>query len=449
MIDYLEKTLQLFSYVTVCGRTGEDDKWEIRAYQILRLRARHILPDGFVPDDRDTFGGMYRIRAQPFSLHMQPDGDSWDMCPERLTCFVVEDPIEWDIVAAVGNNRRMLRVWTLSEEPSEVESCFCLVDGRPLPITAALDKPNCPTLCILDELHERGYQPRDKLVIHGQSASLVYDSRKLSSKTLYLQALLDFDKIRSIHGFTQMRSDCSQPYFKLLLRGYLPDPSNKSADALKNQLLVLDGKMPVIRKSKQKMLAVAPAPIPPAALIDDDIAGDVYEEEAGEAAPLVAPLQIADDLCEESCDSRGKGSHCSAEPSNRSCRSTSSPPASSPVPIPAVPVPVPAVPVLPVPVPVGAASDIFILGQRVSVESHGNEKGDVGYRVYCPVHHGLDEFPCRKYRSWTTWQEHFGHMAAEYYLATWLSKAGDMEHDKHYKWFPTLAQVRAYVDTLD
>ena len=440
MIDYLEKTLQLYSYVTVCCRTGEDDKWEIRAYQILRFRAKHILPDGFVPDDRDTFGGMYRIRAQPFSLHMQPDGDSWDMCPERLTCFVVEDPIEWDIVAAVGNNRRMLRVWT--EGPSEVESCFCLVDGKPLSSTAILSCPTCPTLCILDALHERGYEPRDKLVIHDQLASLVYDSRKLSSKTLYLQALLDFVKIRSINGFTQMRSDCSQPYFKLLLRGELPDPSNKSADALKNQLLVLDGKMPVIRKLKQKMLAVAPAPTPPAALIDDDIAGDVYEEEAEEAAPLVAPLQIADDLCEESCDSR---------------RSTSSPPASSPVPVPAVPVPVPAVPVLPVPVPVGAvaepvpddSSDIFILGQRVSVEGHGNERGDVGFRVYCPLHHGLDDRPCRKYRSWTAWQEHFGHMAAEYYLATWLAKAGDMEHKTHHEWRPTLAQVRAYVNTLD
>ena len=81
----------------------------------------------------------------------------------------------------------------------------------------------------------------------------------------------------------------------------------------------------------------------------------------------------------------------------------------------------------------------FTGGQAVEVERlTGNSPG---IRIACAWHPP----PCKKFRMLTIDVDMFGRKSAEYYLACWLD-AKHMSAIDHNKWFPTRADVRAYLE---
>ena len=70
----------------------------------------------------------------------------------------------------------------------------------------------------------------------------------------------------------------------------------------------------------------------------------------------------------------------------------------------------------------------------------------VGGRVGCsnPDHRALG---CRKFCASTKFVAALGVRGPSLYLECWLAMAGDMEHGKHRKKRPTLAEVKRYMES--
>ena len=68
--------------------------------------------------------------------------------------------------------------------------------------------------------------------------------------------------------------------------------------------------------------------------------------------------------------------------------------------------------------------------------------GAIGLKVACDFHGSA----CTKWRSTKLDQHIFGKRAAEFYLATWLSKSKEMSLDDHYAWRPKRSEVQLFVD---
>ena len=88
-----------------------------------------------------------------------------------------------------------------------------------------------------------------------------------------------------------------------------------------------------------------------------------------------------------------------------------------------------------------------IFGQRVKVEHHRDRK-DVGLRISCC---NADHANCRRYRSVFLWTERHGPGAAKVWLECWLNKSLSMSADRHRRFRPKLADVKAYLalDRMD
>ena len=83
-----------------------------------------------------------------------------------------------------------------------------------------------------------------------------------------------------------------------------------------------------------------------------------------------------------------------------------------------------------------------LLGQVLKREHHWT-RHDWGFRVECRRHGG-----CRRYRSSLLDQDRNGPLACMYHLGAWLV-ADHLSADDHRKYRPTVADVRAFMESAD
>lgn len=388
---------------------------DIRFFQVLELETRNILVKTF--KDSIAMPMLYKLTVQAM--------ERW--CPNlsgvvesSVDSFFHGDPTIVDLLSLTGaatDPRLSIHIWTVGQ--SDVDGCFELSDAKQLHPDMALDNPEVPTLCLMDELGRQGFLSEARRLVHSVDSPLVFDNRNAPGKANYFRCLLSLGDLLA-RGVVSFSSDMHQPYYTLLLRNPAAAILGLSAAKYK-ELLAIETGAPAVLPALQ--IAAVP-PVPPAiedgVVVNPNIVGD-------EPDPDDVPLLALVDGAASSTNSSGSSSSSS----------DTSVSAHADVGI------------------VGEEEDSDdvqelpneILGQHVTVETHWGEAGVVksrGLRVKClnPAHDGHT-----KYRQLGMDAAIFGPRSAEFYLWAWLAKSHELAHDDHKKCRPTRAEVRQIADT--
>ena len=109
-------------------------------------------------------------------------------CADEIGAFKFQDPqsIDFDDLASSTEGRQKLLVWEETQS-DYYDGCVQLVNGSLLAPRCLLRDANCPVLCLIDALEERGWSRENRHITHNAKAALVYDGPSLPGKRCYLQ----------------------------------------------------------------------------------------------------------------------------------------------------------------------------------------------------------------------------------------------------------------------
>lgn len=322
--------------------------------------------------------------------------------------FVVdEQPATVDILRLCGSSlsqRHQFLEWEARE--SDVQGCTNLRNPAPARPSMELSDPAVPILMLLDALRAAGFEARSGPVTHSLGGDAAFDNRRLPTKRNYLKCVLCSSDLFAA-GVPTFQSTRSTTWYGYLLRYRRAPPAGLSAKALREQV---EGE----EEPERPAPLLAPAPMPSAiadgapaqgqhlVCDDPDIAGDEVPADAlvaaGPLAPLPGPALEGDIAGDE-------------------------------------------------PMAVAALPDM-LEGVKLH-EIAGRYDGQYSYFGRLSVHcnnpdHGRK---CRKSRSKMLLVRELGPKAPLCFLGAWL-QASNCSEAEHRKYEPSMAEMRAYRETL-
>ena len=130
--------------------------------------------------------------------------------------------VSWNDLGPFPSVRRSL-TWFIGAQPSlEHPECTVLSSPKEVGADLQLTDPDCPTLCILDELIRRGWNPHRGRVVHTKDAPKDMDGRESIKMKSYYVVLLDVE--RCLELASHIPSDEPLLFYKLLLEGREVEP---------------------------------------------------------------------------------------------------------------------------------------------------------------------------------------------------------------------------------
>ena len=206
----------------------------------------------------------------------------------------MEDPSVIDLLLVCGSSivaRSRVKIWDVQE--SDVVACVGLVRPRFTSHSLPLDSPRVPVLSLIEELLRRSFIGVSRAVDH-RPGVVLFDTRKASSRRLYLQCVLSLDAIWA-KGVVNFSSNKSAAFFEYMLKSRGPIDMNMKAKAYKRKLALEGGNAANIlalgwdeREVASRALVVAPA------ADDDDVAGDFEPDALPMPLALPAPAVASD-----------------------------------------------------------------------------------------------------------------------------------------------------------
>lgn len=417
MRQYLHATLEVHGIISmpVLGETGLITHM---FFQILGLESKPVLMKTIgMPEDDDYEAGLYFCSVQPFSRWSGSFDDADDaLPPASAECFVYQDPCLVDLLSITGaklENRRQWLRW--SSRPSDVDGCQTMFAAKPLVPGLSLSDRSVPVLSLIDALEAAGHEGVPHKVFHHLVGVKQYDSRALSSKRTYLQAVLAAAELfaAGVPGFS---SGHAHAYYALLLKTKeLPDPT-LGALAYRRKLAELDGDALQLKLLDRpvggdQMIAAVPKPrlgkIEPFGEVTGDPGSD---DDVAVPPPAPPPASPPRDI-EIGGEDDGE----------------------------AVPAALPFVPE--VPREICGMHVRRIKGRAGGGWTYHNR---IGIKCNNPCH-----MDCGKTRSLAIDLDIFGPRSAEHFLACWLAKSDHawIEGD-HNKWAPSRDEVRLFIAAL-
>ena len=230
-----------------------DSEFTLEVVQYLSRANKNVVVPLHDDDDQPEF--EYRLTVVPVEI--------WNEAPVALDIFSFQDSKFIDLYKLVKSeaDRGRLLVWR-ERGPSDIEGCTQIFGGAPLAPKLPLRDKNCPVLCLLDELYDRGWTVENRIIRHFQADGVrIIDGHNLPSKRYYLQCLLVKEKIHD-RGIASFQSNRVSGYYQLLLHGRSEVCSSKE---YKERLQDL-GEPPMLaeytRPAKLLKIAGPPAPHP-------------------------------------------------------------------------------------------------------------------------------------------------------------------------------------------
>ena len=434
--QWFAQALDAHDYLSIDVPSGGGDGGrELTVLQLLDLERKNVKVQTF--EDKSSINVLYKVRVQPLQL-WAPVPAQQCLARGSLEVFPFVDPGFADLVDVMGcdiANRSRFHKWRA--DVADVEGCTLLKNPQPLTVQKNLKDKDIPALCLLDELHLRGYTAVRKAVTHVPGSPLVYDGRQPTAKRNYYKAVLIKEELFAA-GIKMIKSTWSASYLAVLLKTKkaLPKMSAKECQKI---LAKLEDDYATL-SSLDKLPTLPPQPMAQGLDVDEDIACD---EEEIPATPLVE-----DDAAGSA--SGNEGSDVAVDYSGDDGAKTTAPPVLQPAPVDERPGAVvdrvassvtTAMPVA-VPLPARGFPDT-IEGMPVRVISARQDlmhsyHDRMWVRCCNPLH-----VRCNRSRSIQLQVGTYGPRAAEFYLGAWLSAAhrGDIDHAK---WQPSASDIREY-----
>ena len=361
----------------------------IYIYQLLDVERRNLkFVHTFLDEDTECTGGLFKCSVQALEQWSQ-EFDSPSTVPDRLNCFVVEDPMGVDILSVCGctdADRRKIMVW--EAKLSDVEGCTELCNARTLSYTSPLTAKGAPILALLDELASRGIAPVQQRIRHSAECKMEYDHRNVCSTREYLRCVLCLPALLQA-GVKEFDSAQTQSLYKLLLLNPAKAQPGLSGKEYKRLLSLEAGEVSCSITSLLK---------PPAPLAVTAPKQKALPEVAGDDAAA----ESLETMLEQVLDGTLEGSSSSSEASGSSESSSSSSAETGKE-------------VVGDEVGDEPGFPTHILGQKLILEKHAKH-GTEGLRVQCPNLEHRCNGCISKYRSLKLDQHKFGHNAAVFIL---------------------------------
>lgn len=436
--QWFAELLKPYDYMSVLSRDHQGEQ-TIEVFQLLGLERKNIIVRPFIAaEEAAELQGLYVVPLQ--KLEVWGGGGRSSLRPDMLShidTFVFEGPTKMDIIATIGgglDKRRGIFVW--KARTSDVEGCVELFD-RELLADRVVDpmSPRAPVLSLLDALSQQAYVGVDALVVHGPGVRQ-YDRRRLPSRRAYLQCVLRMDDLIA-RGVSQFSSVGSASFFEALLR---------SKKAVRPGLPAADYKrLLAIERGDDDALAdldarpKPPLPAPPAA--------------RRRPAPPIVDGGDSSDSSIVGCGGSGGGRK--GDGAQRVERSLVGSDGEGSVVGVAGPAGAAAVVAVPEPLVAGQAGralppgvPAMICGVKVQFVA-GRITATHTYVDRLSVRCSNDGHErCSKSRSLELLKERLGERCAEAFLGAWLAKAGSMTEAEHRKYMPRLAEMQAYLETV-
>jgi hypothetical protein len=244
------------------------------------------------------------------------------------------------------------------------------------------------------------------MILHSQTRGHFYDTRSITSKRTYLQAVLMSGELFK-KAVTSFPSNKHAAFYTLLMRTEADVPDNLTSKQCKSRLALVDAPADTISITLPQIadhITVPPPQITDQPSDDPDIdggdgvLGPFVNSSAETARSLPAPLQAPRHVASVASDDEVDGEDAD---------------------------------VLTFPT--------HVCGVPIKRESH-NPGSDDGLRVFCDLH-----ADCNRFRSLRLDVTTFGHMAPVYYLGTWLRNREARTRESHRGYLPTHAEVRSYI----
>ena len=130
--------------------------------------------------------------------------------------------VSWNDLGPFRSVSQSLK-WFSEAQPSlEHPECIVLSSPKEVGADLQLTDPDCPTLCILDELLRRGWTPRRGRVVHTRDSPKDMDGRESIKMKSYFVVLLDLERYLPLAS--HIPSDEPLLFYKLLLEGREIEP---------------------------------------------------------------------------------------------------------------------------------------------------------------------------------------------------------------------------------
>lgn len=389
-----------------------------QVFQILSLESKPVIVKSFSTLEEDAAEqGLYVVAVQPMERWAaREDTLSTSSSPQQV--FIYQDPCSVDILLLCDGveHRREWLSWTA--RPSDVDGCVELHSPTMLQPSFPLHSPKIPVLCLLDALHEKGYQGSSKTVVHKRDGPLAYDCRNLVGKRFYLQCVLAAPELLNTEGSFPSGQPAS--FYQLMLKTKQVPDLKGGSKSYRLRLAELEGDDVEIAALRRALAAPAIAPNTEKAsgskdktrkqVDSDSVVGD---DDIEEAAELQGADASGDDGSVAGDDDVGQGSQLVA------------------------------------PKVGGQGFPELLLGQRLrAVKGRRDQTWSYGPRlsVACrnPQHR-----QCTKSRSIELGAAEHGRLAAVYFLGAWLEKSHTMSGAEHKRYAPSSAAIKAFAQSYE
>ena len=419
-VDYFDKSVCVYDFISY--KNLETDDVPIKCIQVLNKHQKCIHVHTY--NSADLTDQMALWGVQPYDIW---NGHVLQSDAERFQAFKSGDPEDIDLLSCIGDiidGRSGICTWRIQK--SDTAGCEEWFSPSVVKYDKSLMTVDAPVLAIVDQLRENHFTAKYSKIDHRRRSGKFYDARSLPSKRSYLQCLLVqaqlFEK-----GVVEFSSGNSDAFYKLLMRSPAKAVVGMTSRQCKLALQNVDSALVPLYTPALQQRALG---VDVDSGDEDTTTGAIVRGRAKRAAKA-APLPLEDEAKHIDGDSGGKSSSSSASSSDtwntsasNKCSvdgdsgSRSSSSASS-----------------------SAKFPRSVEGARLKHEIH-KSKNSEGLRVTCGKH-GMQ---CRRFRALNVDVATFGDQAPVFYLGCWLSHSGDMTIEEHRKFFPTLGDVRKYLE---
>ena len=404
LADYLEKCVDEHSLVSLPAGSGDDVPFNV--FQLLIKQKRMLTVPTWGVEDTDRHIVTWIVK--PYDL-FRPNDEDILADTTQITVFCSGDTCKLDMLDWITtlDGRHSVRIWT--SRPSTLPGHEEWFNPERLRFQGSLMNDDSPVLALVDSLNAAGHVAKYGLVKHSKHSGLLYDARSVASKRSYLRLCLASKELYT-KGLKAFRSDKSEAFYKLVLKFPTVDASSWDAKACRTKLKELKGEV-----TSDLPLVPHVAAVGRTSLVDADDGGLVSIADRSVPPPPARPMdEESDDSGNESSSSHNSKQsivlpgHIDGDDDGKHIRFPKS-----------------------------------VEGAKLKKPEQHLLGSDAGFRVTCPTHGSS----CRRFRALGRDTGVFGHMAPVYYLGTWL-RCSHLPVAEHQAYYPSVADVRAYVATL-
>ena len=179
--------------MTTISRRIRDAKWRLI---FLGLERKPIMVKSYYDHTTEARPGLFKITVQPLDVWVERRPPTtpppWPHTNRTKDVLVVDEPIKMDIIHLCGADPSIRSdILRCDAMKTDCNGCLAeLLNPQVVKPTLPLSSKSIPVLCLMDALKALNFDGMPLAQDQNPRSVLVYDTRQLSSKRIFLQCLL-------------------------------------------------------------------------------------------------------------------------------------------------------------------------------------------------------------------------------------------------------------------